>query len=300
MPISDSINPIKPRIKRLNLAMINSSKIWFITGVSGGLGRSLAIEVAESGDIVFGTLRKPEQIEEFNQLVHGKTFGLELDVNDHHRIELLITHILDQFGRIDVLVNNAGYGLFGAIEEVSIDEARKQMETNFFSVLAITQQVLPIMRRQESGCIIQISSMAGIRSNPGLGIYNASKFALEGFSEALSLETAAMNIKVMIVEPGPFRTDWAGSSSIRSEKILNEYNSTAGERIKTINNYSGNQPGDPVKGAKAIIKAIKCQNPPLRLVLGKVALDGIREKLKSMEQNLSEWETVSIGTSFEK
>ena len=300
MPIADSINPIKPRIKRLNLAMINSSKIWFITGVSGGLGRSLAIEVAESGDIVFGTLRKPEQIEEFNQLVHGKTFGLELDVNDHHRIKLLITHILDQFGRIDVLVNNAGYGLFGAIKEVSIEEARKQMETNFFSVLAITQQVLPIMRRQESGCIIQISSMAGIRSNPGLGIYNASKFALEGFSEALSLETAAMNIKVMIVEPGPFRTDWAGSSSIRSEKILNEYNSTAGERIKTINNYSGNQPGDPVKGAKAIIKAIKSQNPPLRLVLGKVALDGIREKLKSMEQNLSEWETVSIGTSFEK
>ena len=280
--------------------MINSAKIWFITGVSGGLGRSLALEVAESGDIVFGTLRKPEQIEEFNQLVHGKTFGLELDVNDHHRIELLITHILDQFGRIDVLVNNAGYGLFGAIEEVSIDEARKQMETNFFSVLAITQQVLPVMRRQESGCIIQISSMAGIRSNPGLGIYNASKFALEGFSEALALEIAAMNIKVMIVEPGPFRTDWAGSSSIRSEKILNEYNSTAGERIKTINNYSGNQPGDPVKGAKAIIKAIKSQNPPLRLVLGKVALDGIREKLKSMEQNLSEWETVSIGTSFEK
>jgi NAD(P)-dependent dehydrogenase (short-subunit alcohol dehydrogenase family) len=279
--------------------MIDSSKIWLITGVSGGLGRSMAKEVAESGDIVFGTLRKPEQVEEFNKLVHGKTFGLELDVNDHHRIELLITHILDQFGRIDVLVNNAGYGLFGAIEEVSMEEARRQMETNFFSVLAITQQVLPVMRRQKSGSIIQVSSMAGIRSNPGLGIYNASKFALEGFSEALALETANMNIKVMIVEPGPFRTDWAGSSSIRSEKILTEYDSTAGERIKTINSYSGNQPGDPVKGAKAIIKAISSKNPPLRLVLGKVALDGIREKLKSMEQNLAYWEAVTIDTCFE-
>ncbi|WP_026896783.1 oxidoreductase [Daejeonella oryzae] len=279
--------------------MIIPSKIWFITGVSGGLGRALAREAAESGDIVFGTLRKPEQVEEFNQLVSGKTFGLELDVNDHSRADQLITHVRDQFGRIDILVNNAGYGLFGAIEEVSIEEARQQMETNFFSVLALTQLVLPIMRNQESGSIIQISSMAGIRSNPGLGMYNASKFALEGFSEALALETAEMNIRVMIVEPGPFRTDWAGSSAVRSQKIINEYDSTAGERIRMINNYSGTQPGNPVKGAKAIIKAIKSDNPPLRLVLGKPALDGIREKLKSIEQNLSEWEATTLNTSFD-
>ena len=161
--------------------MINYSKIWLITGVSSGLGRALAQQAALEGNIVFGTLRKASQIEEFNQLVPGKTFGLEMDVNNHHRMEIIISHILNQFEQIDVLVNNAGYGLFGAIEEVSMEEARMQMETNFFSALALTQAVLPVMRKQHSGHIVQISSMAGIRSNPGMGLYNASKFALKRF-----------------------------------------------------------------------------------------------------------------------
>lgn len=275
------------------------SKIWLITGVSGGLGRALAKEVAQNGDIVFGTLRKPDQLEDFNQLVHGKTFGLELDVNDHHRIPLIITHILDQFGKIDVLVNNAGYGLFGAIEEASMDEARKQMETNFFGALAMTQAALPIMRRQKSGHIVQISSIAGMRSSPGLGIYNASKFALEGFSEALSIEAKHLNIHVTIVEPGPFRTDWAGSSSVRSAQVIDAYEESSGVLIKTINGYSGTQPGDPVKGAKAIIKAVESENPPLRLPLGKMAYTGILEKLKLVENNLKLWEEVAINTSFD-
>lgn len=279
--------------------MINSSKIWLITGVSGGFGRALAEQVASSGDIVFGTLRKTAQIDKFNELVPGKTFGLDLDVNDHHRIPLVITHILGQFGRIDYLVNNAGYGLFGAVEELTMDEARQQMETNFFSVMAMTQAVLPVMRNQHSGHIIQISSMAGLRSNPGLSLYNASKYALEGFSEALALETEHLNIKVTIVEPGPFRTDWAGPSSVRSKKIMPEYAETAGSRIDMINSYSGTQPGDPVKGAKAIIKAVKSENPPLRLILGKPALDGVRDKLKTLEKNFSDWEAVTLDTSFE-
>jgi len=280
--------------------MISYSKIWFITGVSGGLGRALAHESALRGDIVFGTLRKPEQVEKFNKLVHGKTFGLELDVNDHERIATLITHILDQFGKIDILVNNAGYGLFGAIEEVSMEEARAQMETNFFGALAMTQAVLPVMRRQRSGHIVQISSMAGIRSNPGMGLYNASKFALEGFSEALALETSGLNIKVTIVEPGPFRTEWAGSSSVRAEKIIDEYGSSAGALIKTINSYSGSQPGDPLKAAKAILKAVDSDHPPLRLVLGSTALEAVRKKLASMEENYREWESISLDTSFDK
>lgn len=279
--------------------MINTSKVWLITGVSGGFGRSIAEEVARSGDIVFGTLRKTAQIEDFNKLVSGNTFGLDLDVNDHHRIPLIVTHILDQFGRIDYLVNNAGYGLFGAVEELTMEEARQQMETNFFSVMAMTQAVLPVMRNQHGGHIIQISSMAGLRSNPGLSLYNASKYALEGFSEALALETEHLNIKVTIVEPGPFRTDWAGSSSVRSKKVMPEYAETAGNRIDTINGYSGNQPGDPVKGAKAIIKAVKSENPPLRLILGKPALDGVRDKLKTLEKNFAEWEAVTLDTSFD-
>jgi len=227
--------------------MINTAKIWLITGVSGGFGRAIAEEVARNGDIVFGTLRKTAQIEEFNKLVPGNTFGLDLDVNDHHRIPL----------------------------------------------------ILPTMRTHKSGHIIQISSMAGLRSNPGLSLYNASKYALEGFSEALALETEHLNIKVTIVEPGPFRTDWAGSSSVRSKKIMPEYAETAGSRIDHINSYSGNQPGDPVKGAKAILKAVKSEHPPLRLILGKPALDGVRDKLKSLEKNFADWEEVTLDTSFE-
>ena len=280
--------------------MINYSKIWLITGVSGGLGRALAQEVASQGDIVFGTLRKPGQIEEFNQLVHGKTFGLELDINNHQRIELLVTHILDQFGRIDVLVNNAGYGLFGAIEETSMTEARQQMETNFFSALAMTQAVLPVMRRQRSGHVVQISSMAGIRSSPGMGLYNASKFALEGFSEALALESKHLDIKVTLVEPGPFRTLWAGASSVRAKKIIEEYNQTSGELIRTVNAYTGSQPGDPVKAAKAIIKAVNSDHPPLRLVLGKIALEAVRKKISQLGKEYDEWEQVSLDTSFDE
>lgn len=280
--------------------MITSSRIWLITGVSGGLGRALALQAAQNGDIVFGTLRKPEQVFEFNDLVHGKTFGIQLDVNKHEQIGPVLTHIVDQFGKIDVLVNNAGYGLFGAMEEVSMTEARAQMETNFFGALAMTQAVLPIMRSQRSGHILQISSIAGISSNPGLGLYNASKFALEGFTEALYLETKELNIRVTLVEPGPFRTDWAGSSSVRSAKIIPDYDAIAGERIRTINNMSGKQPGDPVKAAKAIITVVNSDKPPLRLALGKIAIDVIRNKIKLVERELNEWEELSVNTGFEE
>lgn len=280
--------------------MITSSRIWLITGVSGGLGRALALEAAHNGDIVFGTLRKAGQAEEFTDLIHGKTFGIQLDVNKHEQISPVVTHILDQFGRIDVLVNNAGYGLFGAAEEVSMSEARQQMETNFFGALALTKAVLPVMRSQRSGHILQVSSIAGLSSNPGLGLYNASKFALEGFTEALYLETKNLNIRVTLIEPGPFRTDWAGSSSVRSAQIIPDYDSTAGERIRAINGMSGNQPGDPVKAAKAILTVVNSDDPPLRLALGKIALDVIRKKIQLLERELNEWEQLSANTGFEE
>jgi len=264
---------------------MNTSKIWFITGVSGGIGRALAKEAAQAGDIAVGTLRKPDQLEGFNKLVPGKTFAVLLDVNEHEHIHQVIDQTVKQFGKIDVLVNNAGYGLFGAIEEVSMEEARQQMETNFFGALAMTQAVLPVMRRQKSGTIVQISSQAGMRANSGLGLYNASKFALEGFSEALYIETKPLNIHVIIVEPGGFRTDWAGASASSSQKVIEDYAPTAGKVISNIKNIDGKQPGDPVKGAKAIIKAVNSDDPPLRLPLGEVCLRVIREKLKSVEEN---------------
>lgn len=279
--------------------MNTSNRIWLITGVSGGLGRALAKEAALQGEIVYGTLRKPEQISAFNELVPGKTFGIQLDVNNHGQIKSVIEQIIAQSGRLDVLVNNAGYGLFGAIEELSMEEARMQMETNFFAVLALTQAVLPIMRKQKSGHILQISSMSGLRANSGTGLYNASKFALEGMSEALALELQPLNIRLTLVEPGPFRTDWAGTSSVSAKNKIEDYELSSGARLRLLQSTSGKQPGDPAKAAKAILLAVNSEHPPLRLLLGKVALDAIRDKFKTVEEEFSKWETVSLNTSFE-
>jgi NAD(P)-dependent dehydrogenase (short-subunit alcohol dehydrogenase family) len=280
--------------------MNNSTRIWLITGVSGGLGRALALEAAQNGDIVYGTLRKTEQLEAFNNLVPGKTLGIILDVNQHQNIAAVLAEIIEQQGRLDVLVNNAGYGLFGAIEELSMEEARQQMETNFFSVVALTQAVLPIMRKQRSGHILQISSMSGIRAYSGTGLYNASKFALEGMSEALAAEIKPLNIHLTLIEPGPFRTDWAGASSVRAKKSIEDYNASSGDRLNLLQSNSGKQPGDPSKGAKAMLKVVNSDKPPLRLVLGKPALDAIREKYKMVEEELKAWEDVTINTSFDQ
>ncbi len=279
--------------------MNTSNRIWLITGVSGGLGRALAKEAAMQGDIVYGTLRKPEQISAFNELVPGKTFGIQLDVNNHGQIKSVVEQIITQSGRIDVLVNNAGYGLFGAIEELSMEEARMQMETNFFAVLAMTQAVLPILRKQKSGHILQISSMSGLRANSGTGLYNASKFALEGMSEALALELQPLNIRLTLVEPGPFRTDWAGTSSISAKIKIEDYELSSGARLRLLQSTSGKQPGDPAKAAKAILIAVNSEHPPLRLLLGKVALDAVRDKFRTVEEEFSKWEDVSLNTSFE-
>lgn len=278
--------------------MKNAQRIWLITGVSGGLGRALAEVVAQTGDIVFGTLRKPEQLSAFNNLVPEKTFGILLDVNKHSEFESVLNTITSKFGRLDILVNNAGYGLFGAIEEVSIEEARAQMETNLFGALALSQAVIPLMRKQNSGHIIQISSMAGMRSVEGMGLYNTSKFALEGFTEALYFEMKPFNVKVTLVEPGPFRTNWAGNSSVRSAKIIDDYYEISGARIAQIMGYSGNQPGDPAKAAKVIIEVVNSETPPLRLPLGPVAIDAIRAKLKWVEEDIKAWEEKSVNTSF--
>lgn len=279
--------------------MNTSNRIWLITGVSGGLGRALAKEAAMQGEIVYGTLRKPEQISAFNELVPGKTFGIQLDVNNHRQIKSVIEQIVTLSSRIDVLVNNAGYGLFGAIEELSMEEARMQMETNFFAVLAMTQAVLPIMRKQRSGHILQISSMSGLRANSGTGLYNASKFALEGMSEALALELQPLNIRLTLVEPGPFRTDWAGTSSVSAKNKIEDYELSSGARLRLLQSTSGKQPGDPAKAAKAILLAVNSEHPPLRLLLGKVALDAIRDKFRTVEEEFSKWEAVSLGTSFD-
>jgi short-subunit dehydrogenase len=280
--------------------MATQQKIWIITGVSSGFGKHLAEEAAKLGYTVIGTVRQQEQLTAIDNLVKNKTFGYLLDVNNHQQVNEVIQAVHQKFGSIDVLVNNAGYGLTGAIEEASIQEARDQMETNFFGALAVTQAVLPIMRKQQSGHIVQISSQAGFSATPGLGIYNASKFALEGFSEALFKEVLPLGIKVTLVEPGPFRTAWAGASMKFTEKTIDSYNETAGKIKQFLAQINGNQPGDPIAGSHSIIKVVESTNPPLRLALGKIAVDTLRKKADWVKQEVADWEQVSVDADYKK
>jgi NAD(P)-dependent dehydrogenase (short-subunit alcohol dehydrogenase family) len=277
-----------------------TNQIWFITGVSSGFGKSIAKVAAQRGYKVYGSVRKDEQIEEFNNLVAGHTYGVKLDVTNHDQVHAAISHILDREGKIDVLINNAGFGLGGSVEEVSMDQIREQLETNFFGAVAVTKAVLPSMRTHKSGHIIQISSIAGFRSNPSFGIYSASKFALEGISEALYSEVKPFGVKVTIVEPGAFRTDFAGRSLKPVESKLDEYDSTVGEVGRRIQGMDGKQQGDPEKAAIAIVQIAEAQNPPLRLPLGKDSLSGIEAKIALIQKDVDEWRKLSENTAFDE
>jgi short-subunit dehydrogenase len=277
---------------------MKKSKTWLISGVSGGFGACLVEAVIKSGDFVIGTLRQEEQVKNFNQKYEGKAQGILLDVTDEKQISSVIKEISTEEKTIDVLVNNAGYGLFGAIEETSNKEIRQQMETNFFGALTLTKAILPMMRQKRSGNIIQISSIAGFASTAGLGIYNASKYALEGFSEALALETQHLGIKILIVEPGPFRTNWAGSSSFVAENQIADYQETAHKTYNYIKGYSGNQPGDPRKAAELIIETINSANPPLRLPLGKIAVERMLTKIENLKSEVENWKAKTTATDF--
>jgi NAD(P)-dependent dehydrogenase (short-subunit alcohol dehydrogenase family) len=275
------------------------NKIWFIIGISSGLGKSLADALIENGDFVIGTFRKESQVAEFNAQNHGKAFAYQLDVTDSQAIKTVVVNISATYGKVDVLVNNAGYGFAGAIEEASDSEVRAVFEANFFGSLHVTQAVLPLMRKQKSGHIVQISSHGGIKAFAGFGIYNASKFALEGFSEALEQEVAPLGIKLTIVEPGPFRTGFANASFIESENKIEDYQSTSGafkERMKAVD---GKQEGDPAKAAKAIIQITNMDNPPLRLPLGKIPLTTIQMKIDSVQKDLNDWQNVAESAVFE-
>jgi NAD(P)-dependent dehydrogenase (short-subunit alcohol dehydrogenase family) len=278
--------------------MTNQPKIWLITGVSGGLGLALAKAAADAGDIVYGTLRNEEQFDGFASVKSGFTRPILMDVTQSLQIKAGVSTILKAEGRIDVLVNNAGYGLFGAIEEVSMDEARAQMETNFFGPLMLCKAVIPTMRKQQSGHILQISSMAGLTTAAGLGIYNASKHALEGYSGAMAKELEEFNIKVTCIEPGPFRTLWAGQSSKDAANTIEDYKVAAAIKRNAHAN-SGKQVGDPHKAALAMLTIVNSENPPLHLPLGASAYSRIRGQLENVANEVDAWEHVGLKTDFE-
>lgn len=279
--------------------MAGSKRVWLITGVSSGFGRELARAALARGEIVAGTLRRAEQLEEFRALAPGRAHAYQLDLTDRADTELLVEQVTREAGEIDVLVNNAGYGLFGAVEEVSDAEARRVMETNFFGLLDLTRAVLPQMRRRRSGRVVNFSSVAGFMGLPGCGLYCASKFAVEGLSESLALEVAAFGIKVMLVEPGGFRTNFAGGSKVFASRVVTDYaGSPAAMTRERMNQYSGHEPGDPAKAAAAVIRAVDSPDTPLRLVLGGDALDRARAKLSALEKNYAAWESVTRSTNI--
>jgi NAD(P)-dependent dehydrogenase (short-subunit alcohol dehydrogenase family) len=272
--------------------------VWFITGCSTGFGRELATEVLTRGWRVVATARNPDQLRDLAAGHEDSCLPFPLDVTDQAQISAAVTAAEKRFGAIDVLVNNAGYGYLAAVEEGDDAGIRAQFETNFFGLAALVRAVLPGMRRRRNGAIVAISSVGGMAGFPGVGYYNASKFAVEGLMEALAQEVAPLGIRVLLVEPGPFRTDWAGRSLQVAATEIADYAATAGARRQRISAASGRQPGDPVRAARAIIAAVTAPQPPLRMLLGRFALDTVRAKLASLKAGIDAWEAVTLGADF--
>jgi len=273
-------------------------KVWFITGCSTGFGRELAKEVLSLGYKAVVTARKTKDVEDIVASYPNTAIALPLDVTNKEAIHQSVADAVAHFGTIDVLVNNAGIGYFGAIEESEEDEVRRMFEINFFGLANMSNAVLPIMRKQRSGHIVNIASIGGLVSFPAVGFYNATKYAVDGLSESLSKEVAHLGIKVTVICPSGFRTDWAGRSANNSKIVIDDYAPSAHQNKSNIRGYSGNQPGDPVRAAKAIVKAVESENPPLRLLLGAAAMKGARRKLDELKADFDTWEATTIGADF--
>ena len=269
---------------------ITEKPVWFITGCSTGFGRELATYVLERGYRTVVTARKPAEVKDL--AAKGEALVLKLDVTDQGQINAAIKAAEKKFGRIDVLVNNAGIGYFAAVEESEDKEVRRMFEINVFGLSRMIHAALPGMRKRRKGFIVNFSSIGGLRSFPSVGYYNATKFAVEGLSEALWQEVEPLGIKVMLVEPSGFRTDWAGRSANESKKQIADYAATAGVCRSEMRADSGKQPGDPARAAKAIVEAVASLNPPHHLLLGNDAYEGATAKLEALGKEYKAWESV--------
>lgn len=273
-------------------------KVWFITGCSTGFGRALALEVLAKGASVVVTARNINDIQDIVEKYPSNSIAVKLDVTKKEDITNAVQQTMDRFGQIDVLVNNAGIGYFASVEESEEAEIREMFEINVFGLAHMTQAVLPIMRHQKSGHILNIASIGGLRSFPGVGFYNATKYAVDGLSEALYKEVNPLGIKVTIIAPSGFRTDWAGRSAKEAAFTIEDYAGTAQKNKGDIRGYSGSQPGDPVRAAKAMIAVTEAENPPLRLLLGVAALKGARLKIEELKHDFDTWAGTSEGADF--
>ncbi|MFC7533293.1 SDR family oxidoreductase [Actinoplanes sp. GCM10030250] len=265
------------------------SKVWFITGTSRGFGRQFAESALERGDRVAATARTTGALDDLVAKYGGNVLPLTLDVTDKSAVTAAVTAAHETFGRLDVVVNNAGYGLFGAVEEISEQQLREQLETNLFGVFFVTQAVLPILRAQGSGHIIQISTIGGVGAFPSLGGYHASKWALEGLTESLAQEVAGFGIKVTLVEPGGFSTDWGGSSAVHADPNP----AYQPMRDAMAARRGGSQPGDPAATGSALLQIVDAENPPLRVLFGSQPTELVKHIYAQRLQTWSDWEHVS-------
>jgi NAD(P)-dependent dehydrogenase (short-subunit alcohol dehydrogenase family) len=278
--------------------VIPASKTFLITGVSSGLGRAFAQGALNAGHRVIGTVRRAGDAEAFAALAPDCAHPLVLDVTDFDAIPAAVADAERQVGVIDVLVNNAGYGHEGVLEESSIDDLQRQFSANVFGPVAMVKAVLPGMRERRRGHIINVTSMGGFITMPGISFYCGSKFALEGISEALGKELASLGIRVTALAPGQFRTDWAGRSMDRTPRTIDDYDAVMDPIRAARQAKSGNQPGDPAKAAQALLALVESESPPVRLFLGDDALGLVKQKLEAMKIELRTWDALSRSTSF--
>ncbi len=276
----------------------DSSPVWFITGCSTGFGYELAKLVVARGWRTVVTARDEARVADLVRGAEDRALALSLDVTDARQIASAVAESEKKFGRIDVLVNNAGYGYQSSIEEGEDEKIRAQFDANVFGLFALTRAVLPVMRAQRSGHIINISSVAGFIGFPGSGYYSATKHAVEGFSDALLAEAGPLGIRVTCVEPGPFRTDWAGRSLVQTRTAIADYAGTAGARLAATAEKTGTQAGDPVRAGEAMIRLTQTQNPPRHLVLGGFGYEAVTDRLRKRLAEIEAWRETSLGADY--
>ncbi|SEK65413.1 NADP-dependent 3-hydroxy acid dehydrogenase YdfG [Chitinophaga rupis] len=274
------------------------ANVWFITGSSRGLGRSLTAALLEKGELVAATARRPEQLDDLVAQYPDQIYPIKLDVSDEAAVNNAVKDAVARFGKIDVAVNNAGFGITGAAEAYTHEQISSQINTNLYGPIYVTRAVLPYMRKQRSGHILQISSLGGRIGTPGLSIYQATKFALVGFSEAVSKEIAPLGIKLTIIEPGGFRTNWAGDS-MSFAKDIPDYEQTVGVRVKRFQDPTQQMTGDPDKAAQVMIDVVAHPEPPLHLILGSDAAGIIKQVEAGRQAEFEKWLPVSLSTDHE-
>jgi NAD(P)-dependent dehydrogenase (short-subunit alcohol dehydrogenase family) len=278
--------------------MASDTPVWFISGCSTGFGRELAKLVLARGWRAVVTARDAGRVADLAEGAEDRALAVSLDVTDQAQIDDAVAQAKAKFGRIDVLVNNAGYGYQASIEEGEDAEIRAQFDANVFGLFALTRAVLPVMRAQQSGHVINITSVAGLVGFPGSGYYAASKHAVEGFSDALLAEVKPLGINVTCIEPGPFRTDWAGRSLKQTPVVIADYAETAGKRLDSTREVSGTQAGDPVRAGEAMIALTEDANPPRHLVLGRWGYDAVAEKMAARLKEIEAHKADSLGADF--